>query len=108
MSPLLCRGPQPNLGWPCSPPCGLARSSALTPFLKIVFFYPEEALCIPQRGFLRPYSPECLEGEFCEVELPIYGVLRSWLPANHAQANPKQSILGLPLVPGACYVSNST
>src|SRR5215212_5991034 len=23
------------------------------------------------------YSPECVEGEFSEVELPIYGVLRS-------------------------------
>ena len=28
------------------------------------------------------YSPECLEGEFCEVELPIYGVLRSSLAIN--------------------------
>jgi hypothetical protein len=25
------------------------------------------------------YSPECVEGEFCEVGLPIYGVLRSSL-----------------------------
>src|SRR5215212_6293594 len=24
-----------------------------------------------------PYSPECVEGDFSEVELPIYGVLRS-------------------------------
>jgi hypothetical protein len=24
-----------------------------------------------------PYSAECVEGEFCEVELPRYGVLRS-------------------------------
>src|SRR5215210_1181106 len=26
------------------------------------------------------YSPECVEGEFCEVGLPLYGVLRSSLP----------------------------
>ena len=25
----------------------------------------------------KPYSPECVEGEFSEVELPFYGVLRS-------------------------------
>ena len=32
------------------------------------------------------YSPECVEGEFCEVELPLYGVLRSSLhPSNHKQ-----------------------
>ena len=24
-----------------------------------------------------PYSPEYVEGEFCEVELPLYGVLGS-------------------------------
>jgi hypothetical protein len=24
-----------------------------------------------------PYSPKCVEGVFCEVELPLYGVLRS-------------------------------
>jgi hypothetical protein len=29
-----------------------------------------------------PNPPECVEGEFCEVELPIYGVLRSSLAAN--------------------------
>jgi hypothetical protein len=23
------------------------------------------------------YSPECVEGKFCEVELPLYGFLRS-------------------------------
>jgi len=23
----------------------------------------------------RSYSPECVEGKFCEVELPLYGVL---------------------------------
>jgi hypothetical protein len=27
----------------------------------IVFLYPEEAPCIPQKGVLRPYSPECVE-----------------------------------------------
>jgi hypothetical protein len=26
-----------------------------------------------------PYLPECVEGKFSEVELPLYGVLRSWL-----------------------------
>jgi hypothetical protein len=25
----------------------------------------------------KAYSPECVEEEFCEVELPLYGVLRS-------------------------------
>ena len=25
-----------------------------------------------------PYSPKCLEYEFSEVELPLYGVLRNW------------------------------
>ena len=25
----------------------------------------------------RSYSPECVEGKFCEVELPLYGVLGS-------------------------------
>jgi hypothetical protein len=28
-------------------------------------------------SFLCPYSPNCLEGEFSEVELPLYGVLGS-------------------------------
>jgi hypothetical protein len=28
-------------------------------------------------GTILRYSPECVEGEFCEVELPFYGVLRS-------------------------------
>src|SRR5918994_385249 len=28
-------------------------------------------------SFFAPYSPECVEGEFSEVELPLYGVLRS-------------------------------
>jgi hypothetical protein len=28
-------------------------------------------------GALRAYSPNVLESEFCEVELPLYGVLRS-------------------------------
>jgi hypothetical protein len=28
-------------------------------------------------ALLAAYSPECVEGEFCEVELPLYGVLRS-------------------------------
>lgn len=29
------------------------------------------------RSFLLPYSPKCVEGGFCEVELPLFGVLRS-------------------------------
>ena len=37
----------------------LAYSRLLLPSL--VFLYPEEALYIPQRQFLRPYSPECVE-----------------------------------------------
>src|SRR5918995_5341843 len=28
------------------------------------------------------YAPECVEGEFSEVELPLYGVLRSSHPAH--------------------------
>jgi hypothetical protein len=28
-------------------------------------------------AFLLPYSPECVEGEFSEVGLPLYGVLGS-------------------------------
>src|SRR5215208_5625886 len=28
------------------------------------------------------YSPECVEEEFCEVERPFYGVLRSWSHSN--------------------------
>jgi hypothetical protein len=28
------------------------------------------------------YSPKCVEGEFSEVQLPLYGVLRSSLPRN--------------------------
>src|SRR5215217_4728004 len=33
----------------------------------------------PPRGCVssRPYSPECVEGEFCEVGLRVYGLLRS-------------------------------
>ena len=36
-----------------------------------VSFYPEEAPCIPQKEGMSPYSPECVEEEFCE--LPLYG-----------------------------------
>ena len=32
------------------------------------------------RRLYEAYSPKCVEGEFCEVELPIYGVLSSSLP----------------------------
>src|SRR5215211_6917983 len=31
----------------------------------------------PSRPFSCTYSPECLEGKFCEVGLPFCGVLRS-------------------------------
>src|SRR5215216_5002687 len=41
----------------------------------IVSLYPEEALCIPQRGFLRLYSPECLEGKFSEVLYALLDIL---------------------------------
>jgi hypothetical protein len=37
------------------------------------------------------YSPKCVEGEFCEVELPIYGVLGSshvGTEKNHTQKSP--------------------
>jgi hypothetical protein len=30
-------------------------------------FYPSEALCIPQRRFLGPYSPEYVEVDFSDV-----------------------------------------
>src|SRR5215208_5961567 len=45
-------------------PCGGQRSS--------------ETPCSPF-----PYSSYCLEGEFSEVELPIYGVLRSSFSGRH-------------------------
>src|SRR5215203_5819788 len=32
----------------------------------------------PQRIWSMPYSPECVEGVFSEVGLPLYGVLGSW------------------------------
>ena len=35
------------------------------------------------------YSPECVEVEFCEVELPLYGVLRRW----DEKADPLRSTL---------------
>src|SRR5215208_3536779 len=35
----------------------------------------------------QPYSPECVEGRFCELRL--LGILRSSLPASNAQATPK-------------------
>jgi hypothetical protein len=31
----------------------------------------------PPSHHLEAYSPECVEGGFSEVELPLYGVLRS-------------------------------
>src|SRR5215203_758301 len=37
------------------------------------------------------YSPTFGEVEFSEVELPLYGVLRSSLPASNAQATPKNT-----------------
>src|SRR5215213_142910 len=37
------------------------------------------------------YSPECVEGEFCEVGLPIYGVLRS-SPNPHSRKSGKNSL----------------
>src|SRR5215212_1488276 len=40
------------------------------------------------------YSPECVEGGFSEVELPLYGVLRSSLHASNAQATAKIVTLG--------------
>jgi hypothetical protein len=43
----------------------LAHPRLLLPSL--VFLYPEEALYIPQRRFLRPYSSECVEEAFSEV-----------------------------------------
>ena len=58
---------------------------------------------IPQMAYL------CMPCGYILVrELRYDEVLRSSLPASHAQATPKQSILVLPLVPGACYVRNTT
>jgi hypothetical protein len=34
-----------------------------------------------------------VEGEFCELGLPIYGVLRRSLPASNAEATPKIAYL---------------
>jgi hypothetical protein len=39
----------------------------------------DRPVCLPV--LLKRYSPKCVEGEFCEVELPLYGVLGSWHPA---------------------------
>jgi hypothetical protein len=35
------------------------------------------------------HEPELESGVPSEVELPLNGVLRSWLPASNAQATPK-------------------
>jgi hypothetical protein len=42
---------------------------------------------------MKPYSPKCLEGEFSEVELPIYGVLRSSAKGGSANSTPKNGHL---------------
>ena len=46
-----------------------AVAAQLREFLLDLLLYP--------RPFSLPYSPECVEGVFSEVELPFYGVLRS-------------------------------
>src|SRR5215213_5973789 len=56
-------------------------------FLAFFVFDPTNLLARQRRGrdtpqgytgpFSCPYSLKCLEGLFCEVELPLYGVLRS-------------------------------
>jgi hypothetical protein len=35
----------------------------------LVFLYPKEAPCIPQRGAQAPYAPDCVEEEFSEVQM---------------------------------------
>jgi hypothetical protein len=39
-------------------------------------------------GGCEPYSPECVEGEFSEVELRRHGVLGSSLPLEQHPSNP--------------------
>src|SRR5215213_3445028 len=57
------------------------------------------------RGRHRPgaYSPKCLEGQFSEVELPLYGVLgTSAQPRSHGPAPPREG----PFAPELCQESS--
>jgi hypothetical protein len=70
--------PRRVVGW-CRR-CGLCSAQAqhvgAAPRTTQVWYMPRESppttVVLPY-----PYAPDCLEGKFSEVELPIYGVLRS-------------------------------
>src|SRR5215208_6133199 len=79
-TPRVGRASRLGAGVPSRPDCPARRPCVL--------------LCARHPSIILRYSPDYREGEFCEVDLPIYGVLRSSLPASHAQATPKLSILG--------------
>src|SRR5215218_5878582 len=57
--------------------CGAADSSAFEPLERGRSCYVITSYC--------PYSPKCVEEEFCEVELPLYGVLGSSLSSGAAR-----------------------
>jgi hypothetical protein len=56
----------------------------------------------------KAYSAECLEGKFSAAELPLYGVLRSSLPASNAQATAKIAHLSDAPAPIREYGTNVT
>ena len=72
---------------------------------KLVLVFVGKQPLIPVRRIVLSSPGLVVQGS---TEVRRHGVLRSSLPASHAQATPKQSILGLRLVPGACYVRNTT
>src|SRR5215213_3369699 len=72
-----------------SPPCGLAFSSDGS-----ATYHDATRGGLAHRS--EPYSPECVEGEFSEVELPLYRVLRS----SHDPRRLSQSVLRIALHKG--------
>src|SRR5215204_1642480 len=77
--------------------CGLATIRSLSARIGSARKYPVRLTMgdsVPVPVPLRVYSPECVEGELSEVELPLYGVLRSslsWTLAIRLRSKPHRS-----------------
>jgi hypothetical protein len=54
--------------------------------------------------FSCPYSPKCLEDEFCELRL--YGVLRSSLRASNPKLHQRYDIWGMCHASQSCYAAS--
>ena len=64
--------------------------------------YPET----PSRTCAPPYSPECEEGGFSEVGLPLYGVLRSSPPASNTKQQQRYAVWAMCHTLQSCYATS--